>query len=99
MSEQIKERPILFSAPMVRALLAGTKTQTRRIVSPRHLEFFARAASEQVANWYKRPLPYGGEINCDAAEAFAVLWDSINGAGSWGENPWVRAITFTRVRP
>ena len=216
----MKERPILFSAPMVRAILAGTKTQTRRVVNlpadAKHVCYWAPPSGRSESGYadpgvnywtpdpagetdsnHLCPCPYGqpgdrlwvreafsgpwcmeaqdgmaavppskwGESSrvwywadgdptygdwtkprpsihmprwasrilleviavrverlqdiseADAVaegvdfaghtdeimhdyspdERFSMLWESINGAGSWNENPWVWVVEFRRV--
>lgn len=198
----MKEKPILFSAPMVRAILDGSKTQTRRIFKPKTIEllkfagclgevshfldsnslgkndlayvlefcpygevgdqiwvretfacglctestmayrathkpsdldeghyekikwkpsiFMPRWASRiqleinsvrvEVLNdiseadsaaegWKKRKdLHQSHDAHKDAAKDwFMDLWESINGPGSWAENPWVWVIEFKKL--
>ena len=189
----MSEKPILFSAPMVQALLDGTKTQTRRVIKPQPgADGIADPSPPYLRQWidangstYRCPydaeslwvkethLPkasgviyradfseidaagtgamYGGwkpsifmrriysritlEIvsiraerlqdisegdalaegvavgpvalwknavpgkRVTARDAYAELWESINGKGSWALNPWVWAISFRRVKP
>ena len=38
MSTQIKEHPIIFSGSMIRAILDGSKSQTRRVISPQPVD-------------------------------------------------------------
>lgn len=71
------ERPILFSAPMIRALLADTKTQTRRVVKMRsHHQIEQR---DDGQNW---PWMYDSERNAD--------WWMPCPHGQPGDRLWVR---------
>ncbi len=72
----MRERPILFSAPMVRALLAGTKTQTRRVVKgidPANLDSTMTKAQWRQVN-RDRPVSFGPTYFCPYGQPGDRLW-------------------------
>lgn len=74
----MKEHPILFSTPMVQAILEGRKTQTRRVVKPQREKF---SIGFQPNTWF-----YG------AGDDGVIDVDGVIGCpyGQPGDHLWVR---------
>lgn len=85
----MKERPILFSGEMVRAILDGRKTQTRRPVTTGLEEFFTRGigsgCTETIWKDKKRTLNVGG-----GGDTRAVVIHMLCPFGKVGDRLWVR---------
>lgn len=74
----MKERPILFSGPMVRALRTGTKTQTRRVVKGVDECPHGYDAVKHVDGG-KITLAGGDTVHCPYGERGDRLWVRENG--------------------
>lgn len=94
----IRERPILFSAPMVRAILNSSKTQTRRVVKPwtPRPNASAKAVPEDVAylpdfTCYRTTCPYGQPGDRLRVKEAAWMWCERrpNGKTKTGRDKWV----------
>lgn len=72
----MKDRPILFSGPMVRAIIDGRKTQTRRIVKPQPPDRWNRVLFVKgVAQWmYQIPACDHHDVKCPYGKPGDRLW-------------------------
>jgi len=106
----MKEHPILMSAPMIRALLAGTKTQTRRLVTwqgPKsHPHYFDRAFTDNPAGVRRLCVPHHHPQDADAGRdergnlnpchRHYPRWEK--GDRLWVKETWARRLDEDHLR-
>ena len=87
----MKERPILFSGAMVRAILAGNKTQTRRALKIQPLDVLPMNGDLTGKEWIglkQKDPPKGLMFKCKYGEPGDRLWvrETHYLFGQWGKN-------------
>ena len=93
---ELKERPILFQAPMVMAILAGVKTQTRRIILPQPL---LRDSYDEMAKKLGLKPPKNIIGNLQWNDMVTGLRTSLNPHGWIGDELWVREAAWYDKEP
>lgn len=88
MQTEIKQRPILFSTPMVKATLEGRKKMTRRIIKSKHesgmfqvstakyepyFPGYYHKKSIQSLDWDERTVD-GGDVLCPYGKIGDIIW-------------------------
>lgn len=81
-----KERPILFSGPMVRAILDGHKTQTRRVIKMRNGQLMGEgelSSDGRTVMDFSRSFPYWEALPCPYGKPGDLLWVRETYSHSW----------------
>lgn len=66
-------RPIIFSTEMVKAILEGRKTQTRRVIKPQPTGGYLGFVYERANHWFKNE-PTSIEVKCPYGQPGDHLW-------------------------
>lgn len=93
------ERPILFSGPMVRALLDGRKTQTRRVVKPQpeFLQIYDYKGV-RVYDASHRSWCWKGKAHGRYPDEWGPSLAAMNPYGVHGDELWVKETWRTEAR-
>ena len=84
----MKERPILFSTPMVKAILDGKKTQTRRVIKPQPEEHVIIPDKINGLKW--NGVNYGSITRDERGSIAETSLATICPYGQPGDTLWVR---------
>lgn len=86
-----------------RITLEVTDVRVERLQDISESDAIAEGGTEAMRGWWTHeglqwndPGP-NHRFGATPIDSYRVLWESINGPGSWGANPWVWAINFKRL--